>query len=77
MNTDNKRIQKGTRQLLRHDKSQRTNHVEKHLHEFEKSGQQNFRGQTVKGSNPSKCCIRGKLPSKGEKTVDADRRLTR
>ena len=52
-------IQNGVRQLLRYGKSQRPSPAQKHLHESEKSSQQNLRGSTVKRSNPSKCCIRG------------------
>jgi len=52
-------VQNGTRQLLRYGKSQRPSHTEKYLHESEKSSQQNLRRSTIKGSNPSKCHIRG------------------
>jgi len=61
-------IQNGTRQLLRYGKSQRPSHTEKYLHESEKSSQQNLRRSTIKGSNPSKCYVRGEnSPKKGEK----------
>ncbi len=61
-------IQNGARQLLRYGKSQRPSHTEKYLHESEKSSQQNLRRSTIKGSNPSKCHIRGEnSPKKGEK----------
>ena len=49
----------GTRQLLRHGKSQRPSYAEKYLHESKKSGQQNLRGQATKGNSPSKCYIKG------------------
>jgi hypothetical protein len=40
-----------------------------YLHESEKSSQQNLRGSTIKGSNPSKWCITGKTPlKKGKKS---------
>ena len=61
-------IQNGTRQLLRYGKSQCPSDTEKYLHESEKSSQQNLRGSTIKGSNPSKCGIRKNYPKKKEKT---------
>ena len=61
-------IQNGTRQLLRHTKSQRSNHTKKHLHESEKSSQQNSFRPTIQESSSSKYCIRGKTPlKKGKK----------
>lgn len=60
-------IQNGTRQLLRYRKSQRPSHAEKHLHESEKGCQQNFRGRTIMGNSPSKCCIRERNTPKNTK----------
>ena len=54
-------IRNETRQLLRCGKSQRPSGAEKYLHESKKSNKQNFSRSAVKGSNPSKYCIRGEF----------------